>query len=300
MGEVFRRPSLIAIEIAWRWLFGIPFLLVCWQQAQQILAAFPLESSGFNSIDTQNPWVAAVQLANVVFVLRTARAGRAALAAAGCRAGVGGGFGPGPQSPAAAHGSLALPFRPIAMIASAGRLAGSAGFCALGLVRSHAVGRGYAHRGGRRAGPGRLFHLGDLSFAGILHGLRADQLGTVDRAASGAARRAALRAFSSWTESAAGKAVHQQAGRDQPGPGHRQAGADCAGDGLFRRAVAVQRRAGWSAHALRVGRFAVFFSLPTTTFRWCGSRRSWSFGGYFGTGRRRRNQFAEPWSANHF
>ncbi|MGO9326070.1 MAG: hypothetical protein ACLP07_16060 [Terracidiphilus sp.] len=65
MSDVFRRPSLVAIEIAWRWLFGIPFLLICWQQIQQILAAYPLESSGANSIDTQNPWVAAVQLSNV-------------------------------------------------------------------------------------------------------------------------------------------------------------------------------------------------------------------------------------------
>ena len=66
MGGIFRRPSLIAIEVGWRWLFGIPFLLVCWQQAQQILAAYPLESSGFNSIDTQNPWVAAIQISNVI------------------------------------------------------------------------------------------------------------------------------------------------------------------------------------------------------------------------------------------
>jgi hypothetical protein len=65
MSTVFRRPSLVAIEIGWRWLFGIPFLLVCWKQAQQILAAYPLEASGFNSIDAQNPWVAAVQLSNV-------------------------------------------------------------------------------------------------------------------------------------------------------------------------------------------------------------------------------------------
>ena len=65
MGDIFRRPSLVAIEIAWRWLFGIPFLLICWQQGQKILAAYPLESSGANSIDTQNPWVAAVQLSNV-------------------------------------------------------------------------------------------------------------------------------------------------------------------------------------------------------------------------------------------
>jgi len=65
MGEVFRRPSLVAIEIAWRWLFGVPFLFICWKQGQQILAAYPLESSGANSLDTQNPWVAAVQLSNI-------------------------------------------------------------------------------------------------------------------------------------------------------------------------------------------------------------------------------------------
>jgi hypothetical protein len=65
MGEVFRRPSLVAIEIAWRWLFGVPFLFICWRQSQQILAAFPLESSGASSLDTQNPWVAAVQLSNI-------------------------------------------------------------------------------------------------------------------------------------------------------------------------------------------------------------------------------------------
>jgi hypothetical protein len=65
MSDVVRRPSLVAIEIAWRWLFGIPFLLICWRQIQMILAAYPLDSSGAASIDTQNPWVAAVQISNV-------------------------------------------------------------------------------------------------------------------------------------------------------------------------------------------------------------------------------------------
>jgi hypothetical protein len=65
MSSVFRRPSLVAIEIAWRWLFGIPFLLVCSHQGRAILAAYPLETSGFNAIDTQNPWVATGQLAGV-------------------------------------------------------------------------------------------------------------------------------------------------------------------------------------------------------------------------------------------
>ena len=66
MSTVTRRPVLVAIEIAWRWLFGIPFLLVCLQQARQILAAYRLESSGFNLIDPQNPWASATQLAHVI------------------------------------------------------------------------------------------------------------------------------------------------------------------------------------------------------------------------------------------
>jgi hypothetical protein len=63
MGWVFNRPAITAIEVAWRWIFGIPFLAVCWLQAQKILVDVPLESSGLNGIDPQNPWVAALQLA---------------------------------------------------------------------------------------------------------------------------------------------------------------------------------------------------------------------------------------------
>ena len=63
MGWVFARPSLTLLEVAWRWVFGIPFLAVCWLQAQKILVDVPLESSGLNGIDPQNPWVAALQLA---------------------------------------------------------------------------------------------------------------------------------------------------------------------------------------------------------------------------------------------
>lgn len=64
MGWVFHRPSLIAIEIGWRWIFGAPLLFVCWQQAQHILAALSPESTGLANLDSRNPWVAAVQLAS--------------------------------------------------------------------------------------------------------------------------------------------------------------------------------------------------------------------------------------------
>ena len=65
MGDVIKRPSFTLLEILWRWAVGIPLLWICWQQAQKILAAYPLDSSGFNSVDSQNPWVAAAQLAGV-------------------------------------------------------------------------------------------------------------------------------------------------------------------------------------------------------------------------------------------
>lgn len=64
MGVILKRPLPIAIEIGWRWLFGIPFLWLCWRQAQGVLVAYPLASSGLDSIDTFNPWVAAVQISH--------------------------------------------------------------------------------------------------------------------------------------------------------------------------------------------------------------------------------------------
>lgn len=64
MGWVFARPSLTAIEVAWRWFFGVPFAAVCWVEARRVLAALPPESAGLSSLDPQNPWVAAAQLSN--------------------------------------------------------------------------------------------------------------------------------------------------------------------------------------------------------------------------------------------
>jgi hypothetical protein len=64
MGWVSGRPRIIAIEIGWRWLFGIPFLAVCWVEGQRILADVPPASAGLGSINSQNPWQASVQLAH--------------------------------------------------------------------------------------------------------------------------------------------------------------------------------------------------------------------------------------------
>jgi hypothetical protein len=64
MGWVFQRPSLTAIEVAWRWLFAVPLLLLCRIESQKIFAAVPPESAGLSTLDPQNPWVAAVQLSS--------------------------------------------------------------------------------------------------------------------------------------------------------------------------------------------------------------------------------------------
>ena len=64
MGFCWRHPTLTLIEVAWRWLFGIPFLLVAWAQAQQILARIPPASAGLDRLDLQNPWLSSVLLAD--------------------------------------------------------------------------------------------------------------------------------------------------------------------------------------------------------------------------------------------
>ena len=63
MGWVLARPSLTALEVAWRWLFGAPLLVVCWIETQKIIAAVPPESAGLTAINWQNPWTASLKLA---------------------------------------------------------------------------------------------------------------------------------------------------------------------------------------------------------------------------------------------
>ncbi|HEV2214934.1 MAG TPA: hypothetical protein VGR64_06560, partial [Terracidiphilus sp.] len=65
IGGVVRSPLLLAIEIGWRWLFGIPFLWICWMKWQEILVALPPDSVGYDRIDTMNPWIAIVQLGEI-------------------------------------------------------------------------------------------------------------------------------------------------------------------------------------------------------------------------------------------
>ena len=64
MGFVWSHPTLTLIEIAWRWLFGVPFLMVAWGQAQLILAQIPPSAAGLDRLNWTNPWLSSVILAD--------------------------------------------------------------------------------------------------------------------------------------------------------------------------------------------------------------------------------------------
>jgi hypothetical protein len=62
MSWVFARPSLTALEVLWRWTFGLPFTIAAVLEASKILIALPPQSAGLTTLDVQNPWLAATQL----------------------------------------------------------------------------------------------------------------------------------------------------------------------------------------------------------------------------------------------
>ncbi|MGB0123118.1 MAG: hypothetical protein WA419_20480 [Silvibacterium sp.] len=71
LGECWRRPSLLALEIMWRWLFGIPLMAVLAWEAWRIYASIAgqLASTGINDVSIADPMRAAVVLSNVYAML---------------------------------------------------------------------------------------------------------------------------------------------------------------------------------------------------------------------------------------
>jgi hypothetical protein len=63
MGFCWRHGSLTALEVGWRWLFGIPFLLLVHGQVREILQRIPPDSAGLNHLSFQNPWLSTSLLA---------------------------------------------------------------------------------------------------------------------------------------------------------------------------------------------------------------------------------------------
>ncbi len=69
MTHCWRRPSLLLLELRWRWGFGIPALLLLFYEAQRIYNSVSLASTGIYQFSLQDPLIAAQTLASVLAVL---------------------------------------------------------------------------------------------------------------------------------------------------------------------------------------------------------------------------------------
>lgn len=69
--ECWRRPSLLGLEVLWRWVFGIPMMaLLAWEGWRVYTAsAAQLASINFNALSIADPMSSAVSLANVYSIL---------------------------------------------------------------------------------------------------------------------------------------------------------------------------------------------------------------------------------------
>jgi len=48
--QVRNHPSWVLLEVAWRWLFGIPAVLVVWLQASKVFASVPWQQTGVQAV----------------------------------------------------------------------------------------------------------------------------------------------------------------------------------------------------------------------------------------------------------
>ncbi len=67
--DCWRRPSLLGWELLWRWAFGVPALLLLYQQGARIVASAPLGPEGLSSISLNDPVQAGQQLTLVAAAL---------------------------------------------------------------------------------------------------------------------------------------------------------------------------------------------------------------------------------------
>jgi hypothetical protein len=69
LSECWRRPSLTALEVLWRWAYGVPALLVLRYEGLKILQATPLDYGALRSMTVLDPMGSAETLANAIEVL---------------------------------------------------------------------------------------------------------------------------------------------------------------------------------------------------------------------------------------
>jgi hypothetical protein len=69
LSECWRRPSLTALEVLWRWAYGIPALLVLWYEGSKILRETPVDFAGLRSMTVLDLMGAATTLAKAMNAL---------------------------------------------------------------------------------------------------------------------------------------------------------------------------------------------------------------------------------------
>jgi hypothetical protein len=69
LSECWGRPSLTALEVLWRWLYGVPALLLVWHEAVKILNATPVDIAALRRMTVVDPMGAAATLAQTLVVL---------------------------------------------------------------------------------------------------------------------------------------------------------------------------------------------------------------------------------------
>jgi hypothetical protein len=69
LSECWRRPSLTALEVLWRWAYGIPALLVLRYEAMRILRETPIDFAALRNMTVLDPMGSATTLAKAMQVL---------------------------------------------------------------------------------------------------------------------------------------------------------------------------------------------------------------------------------------
>lgn len=69
LSECWSRPSLTALEVLWRWMYGIPALLLVWHMAKGILSTVSLNTAALKTMTVTDPLRASETLAEAMAVL---------------------------------------------------------------------------------------------------------------------------------------------------------------------------------------------------------------------------------------
>jgi hypothetical protein len=65
LSACWKRPSLTALEVAWRWLFGIPAAALLWHEATRILSETPVDIAVLRRMSVLDPMATATTFAQV-------------------------------------------------------------------------------------------------------------------------------------------------------------------------------------------------------------------------------------------